>query len=234
MKKRSRNILITILALILVLLFCFFIFKARVNIEQFSTIKEEEIYYYIDDYKNSYIGKIVLDKNDNISQLLNIEDDLNDIFEPIYFQNKDVILFTNNMSIIRPTMGFKQNKLLYYTTVEKKDDNIIIKNSVTNTTIANSFIFDGINTYFFLDNVKIILGDKEIELSPLSYVRCAYKDYVYIYDYSSKNMTTFKNVDYIVYAETDNYKINLSTDNVAVGNKSIILIKNIDKLPVLR
>ena len=234
MKRRRNEFIFSIIGLCLILFFVFFIFRARNNIEQYSITKEEKIYYYIDDYRNDYNGKIVLDQNDNISELLEIESSLKDIEEPIYFVNQKKVLFPNNMSIIRPTLGFKQNKLIYFTTLTKTDTYPILKNKGVETDITNAFIYDGVNTYFFIDKTVLKYDGNIVELSPFSYVRCSYKDYLYIYDYDTDSLTAIKDVDYIVYAESNGYEINLSTDSLKIGDQSFILAKNIEKLPNLK
>ena len=100
--------------------------------------------------------------------------------------------------------------------------------------IANAFVYDGVNTYFFIDDVEIEFGKEKIKLPSFSYVRCDYKDYLYIYNYETKEMNYYEKVDNIVYAKTNNYTINLSTDNLSVGDNSIILVKNIEKLNNLK
>ena len=75
-------------------------------------------------------------------------------------------------------------------------------------------------------------NDHEVELPKFSYVRCGYKDYLYFFNYETKEMTANIDADYIVTAKNNDYTINLSTDNLIVGDQSIILMKNISKLLV--
>jgi hypothetical protein len=42
------------------------------------------------------------------------------------------------------------------------------------------------------------------------------------------------NANYLVYASTAGYKINLSTDNLQVGDSSFVLVKDINKLPIIK
>ena len=54
------------------------------------------------------------------------------------------------------------------------------------------FLYDGKDLYFFLDEVTLIVGNKEITLSPMSYVSCSYLNMVEYYDYSNDKYVTIE------------------------------------------
>ena len=230
MKKIKSELILGILACLLIGIFIFFMLRARDNIEQYTTSSTEDIYFYIDDELVEYKGKITLNRFNNVTELRGGEVDLDNINEPIYYKNKDKVIFPNQMSIIRPTIGMKQNRINYFTTVEKTENYIKLNNVNLDMNVSNAFIYDGVNTYFFIDDVTIKLKDEQIELPSLSYVKCGYKDVLYVYNYETKEMKFYDNINYIVTAENKFYTINLSTDNLSVGEDSIVLVKNIDKL----
>lgn len=234
MKKFKNEIVLFVIIVLLMFVFLFFMSRARNTIEQYSISKEEEIYFYVDDLLMEYTGKVVLDRNNNVTNLTSEDNDWKNLSEPIYFKNKDKVIFPNSMSIIRPSGSLKQNRLNYFTTVEKEKVNSRLSNVNLNMEISDAFIYDGVNTYFFIDDVTLELGEEKIELPAFSYVRCAFKDYLFIYNYDTKEMISKENVDYLVFAETDGYRINLSTDNLLINDKSVILIKNIDKLTAIK
>ena len=234
MKEHKNEIILSAIGLVLIGVFIFFMIRSRNHIEQYSFSKNEEIYYYIDDTLMEYKGKVVLDRNNKVTNISADESDWKTISEPIYYKNEEKVIFPNSMSLVRPTLGFKQNRLNYFTVLQNTPTNIKISNTDVDMSISNAFLFDGVNTYFFIDNVKLEYNDKTIDLPRFSYVRCGYKDYLYIYNYETKEMTADTEANYLVFASTAGYKINLSTDNLSVGENSFVLAKDVEKLPIIK
>ena len=233
MSKFKNEIILSGLVILLLFIFIFFMLRSRNSIEQYSTTKDEEVYYYIDDILVEYKGQLTLDRNNNITNISTNNGEWKDISEPIYFKNEEKVLFPNTMSIVRPTLGMKQNRLNYFTEVKQTPAYIKVTNVNLDANVSNAFLFDGVNTYFFIDDMVLNFNDHEMELPKFSYVRCGYKDYLYIYNYETKEMIANTNADYIVEASTNDYTINLSTDSLSVGEQSVILNRSISKLPVL-
>ena len=234
MKKYKSEVILGIIAIVLVIIFIIFIFIARNSIEQYSTSQTEKIYYYIDDELMEYDGKLTLDKNKKITDFYNSEIDLDTLTDPIYFKNEDKVLFPVSMSVVRPTLGMKQNRIQYFSTISKTQTYTKVSNVNLDMNISNAFLYDGVDTYFFVDDVTLTLGKKTIELPAFSYVRCGFKSFVYVYDFEAKTMSKYTDIDYLVYASNNNYRINLSADNIDYNDTSILLMKKINNLPILK
>ena len=228
--KKKYKVMIGLLAIILICIFVLFLLLGKKKIDEYSISKEDNFYFYVDDQLMEYKGKATLNRDNKVTNLLIKEMKLDAVTEPIYYKNKNKVIFPNSMSIIRPTLGMKQDRINYFTTLEYDDPVVKLSNVDLDMEVSNAFIYDGGNTYFFIDDVKIEYGDQKIDLPALSYIRVGYKDYMYMYNYSTKEMKYYEKIDDIVYAKTANYVINLSTDNLSVGDNSVLLIKNIDKL----
>lgn len=231
-KKQELIISAFTIILIIILLICMIIGKMR--IENYTIDKTENFYFYIDQEYMEFEGEATLNRDKKVTNLVMNEIKLENVVEPIYYKNKKKVIFPNSMSIIRPTLGMKQDRINYYTTIEYKNPVNKISNVNLDMDIANAFVYDGVNTYFFIDDVELEFGKEKIKLPSFSYVRCDYKNYLYVYNYETKEMNYYEKVDDIVYAKTNNYTINLSTDNLSVGDNSIILVKNIEKLNNLK
>ena len=229
-EKPLHKIILVLFLLGLVFVVVYLLMNIKNDIETVSTTEEIDVYYYIDDEYNEYSGKLTVDRNNNITGLSDNKTNWDSVTEPIYYKNEDIVIFPKSVSLVRPTLGFRQNKITYFTKIQKTNTYPKLVGVDLDMEIANAFIYDGINTYFFLDNTTLTLKKEKIELPPFSYARCGYKDYCYIYNYETKEMKAYKDMDYMVYAESNGYKINLSTDNLSIGDQSIILTKNIDKL----
>ena len=76
------------------------------------------------------------------------------------------------------------------------------------------FLYDGKDLYFFLDEVTLIVGNKEITLSPMSYVSCSYLNMVEYYDYSNDKYVTIELGNENVYVKNDYMNIDVSLDKV--------------------
>ena len=79
----------------------------------------------------------------------------------------------------------------------------------------HAFYYDGKNMYFFIDKVTLIVGDRKIELSPLSYVNASYMSYVEYYDREN---------DIAEVIEITNEKVIVSNDymSIEVANDKVI------------
>jgi hypothetical protein len=83
MKNHSREFILSGVAIILLGLFIFFSLRSRNELEQFTTSKDEEVYYYVDDSLFEYKGKLVLDRNNKVTELSTNNGKWEDIMEPI-------------------------------------------------------------------------------------------------------------------------------------------------------
>ena len=85
------------------------------------------------------------------------------------------------------------------------------------------FLYDGKDLYFFIDNVTIVTGDREINLSPMSYVNCSYLNMIEYYD---KESDTYGSIDYdkgSVYVKNDYMNIDVSLDRVVYKDDFYLL-----------
>ena len=159
MSKFKNELILSGLVILLLAIFLFFMLRSRNNIEQYSTTKDEEVFYYIDDILMEYKGKITLDRNNNITNISEDKGEWKNISEPIYFKNEKKVVFPNPMSIVIPAMGMKQRRLNYFTEVIQTETSTKLHNVNLDKTVANAFLYDGVNTYFFLDDMVLEFND---------------------------------------------------------------------------
>ena len=86
------------------------------------------------------------------------------------------------------------------------------------------FLYDGKDLYFFIDTVTLKVGDKEITLSPMSYIDCSYLNLLSYYD---KESDTYELV------ETKYMTIDVSSDEIIYKDDFTMLINNFSSLPKL-
>ena len=99
--------------------------------------------------------------------------------------------------------------------------------------MTNAFVYDGYDVFFFLEGGTISYGDKIIEVSEMSFVRCEYKGALAIYNYEKNEMIYEEKVEGNVVVKFRNYSVDLSNDLLNVDGKSSLLIRNVDAQQLL-
>ena len=138
------------------------------------------------------------------------------------------------MSVIFPLANSLQKKIPYFTELDGTEMVSFLKNSNLEYQLFNAFLFDGNDMYFFPDGITIKFMDREISLSPYSYVIVNFNQEVIYYNYEMDIADVVENVTGDVLAVGDGYNINLSIDAVIYGEKSRLLLKNLEYLDNLK
>ena len=104
-----------------------------------------------------------------------------------------------------------------------KNDLVYLRLNRLDKTFDHMFLYDGKDLYFFIDNVTIVTLDREINLSPMSYVNCSYLNMIEYYD---KESDTYGSIDYdkgSVYVKNDYMNIDVSLDRVVYKDDFYLL-----------
>ena len=231
-KKTSSIILgaIIILLVAVVVVNLFFINKDLNS----KKIKNEDVYVYFGDEKFNYKGNITLDHEGKITNIKFNNKKVTLYSEPIYYAKKKRVILPVPYSVVNTSIGL-QNKVVFYTEIVNIDDDYYLVNDELNYKLNNHFLFDGADMYIFIQTSTVTFGDKEVEISPLSYVNYVFdtKD-LYIYNYEKQKIEYYENVDQDVFVSNKNYKVNLSSDNLIYNDKQKLLMKNFDYLKKLK
>jgi hypothetical protein len=233
--KIAPFFLFTVIAVIVVVVVILSSHYARKEIEEYS-IRNKNVYTYIGGEKFEFSGKITLNRKNTVTNLELNGGTFELTRQPLYLEGEDGVVFPYSMSVVYPAFGVTQYKINYFTLAELDSNNQVIltgtdlKDYVLNT----SFVYDGNDIYFFVDETKIAFDDKEITIPALSFVSCEYKGELEIFDYSKKTSEVYSDIKSDVMAIDKNFKLNLSHDSVVLSNSSALLIKTIDKLSRLK
>ncbi len=231
-KKRKVNFkFITILSIILIVIVVF-IFQSMIRKEDKLILNETDLYQYVEDNKVEYKGNVEIDKNNDITTISfdNMDKKVTLDTTPVYYVNEKKVILPKNMSIIFPKEG-TQYKINYFTYLTMNDHNeVTIKDRTTKKMIEDCFIYDGKDIYLLIGNYKAKVEDKEFELSSLSYLRVDnLNGKIEVYDYAQDKMTII-NSDKELILTNDRVTINTTLDLFDNGEKSVLLIKLVDKL----
>lgn len=226
--KKNIKWFAVILLIIVVILF----FVLRKKTDEF-VVEDHDLYQYLTGIKVEYTGSIKMNKSDNDKiTMINFKDDVTVDLDstPIYYKDENKVLFPKNMAVLKPTEG-TQFKINYYSTLEKEKTGIYVKDRDLHKYLVNAVLYDGRDIYFFIDKVKVSIGDDSYDLDPLSYIVVdEYNKIVYLYNKTTDKMITIDGNEDEVIISTKNYKINASLDVMYYNKKSKLLIKDISVL----
>ncbi len=240
-KKYSKNdTLIKLGLLITVIVFVVIIFKIlhkeKLQDERIS-ITNNTLYQYFMGEKSEYTGKIELFKEDDDTKLV-ADDDITVYPDTVPIYYKDILgkaMFAKEMELVTVDEGMY--KLSDYTEINTVNNDIFAKrfNKKEQKALINSFIYDGSDLYFFLDNTTVRIGETEYELSPLSYAIVNYRTNVELYNYEKDEYTIIDDEesllpDVMAINHSGNYKINMSVDSISTEKSQYLLISTISNL----
>ena len=147
----------------------------------------------------------------------------------ILFTNRDNVIFPKEMSIVLPLINSQyQVNSLSEVYIENGLYYLNIRN--LNKSLKHAFFFDGGNLYFFVDEVVLTVGDEKIELSPMSYVNCLYKNFIEYYDKKSDTFGTIDLVNQKVTVSNDYMTVDVASDKVIYEDNFFLLTKNFSYL----
>lgn len=236
--KRYNLAKIGIVLVAVILIFIIYrIFNAVVLKNEQIDLTGNNYYQYLVGLYYEYSGKIELAKKGDIKQLLFENGKVTTLDStPIYY--KDIlgkVIFPEKMAVVDAESGaiYKTDE---FSVLLKDGTNMNIKKFKKNNTknIKNTFLYDGRDMYFFLENMTITIGKKKYEVSPLSYAIVNYRQNVEIYNYDKNEYTVVdektatSNSDVIATNKNEDYSINMSVDSFKTNSVDQLLIKNME------
>lgn len=226
--KNKYNILIP-LFLLIVLLIALLLYAREYKNNRYADTKEVEVYQYFSGVKMEYTARISRNRKNVILDYENNEFAVSLDSTPIYMKDSDNVIFSKEMSVVFPlkNIEYQVNALAE---IYKENDLYYLNIRNLNKTFEHVFYFDGNNLYFFVDKVTLKIGDRSIELSPMSYVSCSYLNFVEYYD---KENDTFEIIDINnekVIIENDYMSIDVASDKVIYKDSFSLLTKDFSTL----
>lgn len=229
--KNKYNILIP-LCLVLVLLIAILLYAKEYKNNRYAELKEIEVYQYFSGIKMEYIANMGRNKKNVILDYQSEDFAVNLDSTPVYIKENGNVIFPKEMSIIFPLKDkqYRVNALAEVYT-ENKLYYLNIRN--LNKVLENVFYYDGNNLYFFVDKTTLVIGDREISLSPMSYVSCSYQNLVEYYDKENDVFETINITNEKVIVENDYMSIDIASDKVIYKDSFSLLTKDFSMLSKL-
>ena len=240
MQKKITNFfkenfkLIIPLALILVIFIAFFIYYKVSISDTYREYKNTRVYQYFYNEKYEYNAKIGFNRKKEIVEFETKDYDITYDSTPIYYKKENKVIFPTNMSVVMPTLNCSEYLTPKYSLITKKHSNNYLKTTKYDNKLGHYFLYDGLNLYFFLDEVKLTINNQEIKLSPLSYVYTSSTNQnVSYYDKKTDTSKTIEAKDYKTTVENDYYKVNINTDQIDYYGENVILTSQITSLSTI-
>ena len=190
---------------------------------------KEPIYRYDTGARLDYTGRTAFERDEETGQLTLKNSGKTEVLDsaPIYFtENKNKILLPAQMAVVFPDVR-KHGRGGFNMEIEKGDNgSFIAKVRGDSVDVTNSFLYDGNNTYVFLEPMTITMGLEEIDLPAYSYAYVYYNLRVeFISPDSSVNIITQTGEVIVLATAKDlSYEIDLSKDILRTNEGEILLI----------
>ena len=225
--KKKYNILIPIF-LIIVILVAVFLYAREYKNNRYAEYKEVNVYQYFSGNKMEYVAKIGRNRKKVVLNFEAKENAFTLDSTPIYINEKETeeVIFPKEMAVFFPI----KNKI-YQT---EALTNLYIKNDITylrikklDKALDHMFLYDGRDLYFFIDETTLSVGDREITLSPMSYVSCSYTNMLEYYDKANDKYEIIELKDERVYVKNEYMNIDVTLDKVIYKDSFYLLGGNL-------
>ena len=233
--KKKKDLIVRLCSIVAILIVIAIAYNFIKNLQtvKFST-GEYKLFQYVMGSKNEYSVIVEMSNKKDITKLETKEGTIYLTSIPVYFlENRDKAILPAEMEIAFPIESGKLNKVGSLATVYIDFGDVYIKKGDVNKKLENTFLYDGNDLYFFVENTVVTVNGEEYKLPPLSYVNATYKGYVEIYNYDTDEYIYVEDVDGDVIAQADAYQINLSDDKLKCEDTEQLLIRRIKDLPNL-
>jgi len=221
--KKKYNILIPIFLLVVVLI-AVLLYTREYKNNRYANLDDIDVYQYFSGTKMEYTATIGRNKKNVILSFENKDFDVNLDSTPVYLKDNDSVVFPKEMSLVFPLKD-REHLVAPLSEIYKENDLYYLNIRNLNKDFNHSFLYDGKNLYFFIDEVSIFINDEVIKLSPMSYVNYSYLNLLEYYDRESD---TYKQIDVTsgnVYIENDYMKVDIGLDKI-IYEKSFTLLTN--------
>lgn len=231
--KRSRALTVGAVIALLGAIYAVWVFLGNKDILVINEDLQISMIGTIEDYK----GKTKMHYENGAMQFENGTTKLTLQGVPVYYKDQDKVILTKSMIFTNYDTS-TLNRVSYLTTLQKNDNvfEITIEKNKERT-VSGGYLFDGKNTYLFLDPVTVTWNDMVLELAPLSYIYVANKQCFYYYSSDTKEADYIEIESGAVLAEeqTGKYVLNLSQDMVDLPNgKSLLLMSNPEAIDLMK
>lgn len=191
-----------------------------VTMEAKSVQPGAPLYQYFLGIRFDYGAEATLDIQDNGKVTINHDyGEASTDSSPVYYQEEDRFILAYAMNFVSPFYATEEYAPIF-AEFYSENGRVYYENNMVNKEITRGFLFDGSNTYVFLEPMYFKWGGRTQEVSAFSFATVSSKGTVILYDYDTEELTTFSTGTYEVTAENlyKTYSVSLSYDSVKMDD----------------
>lgn len=230
-KYMKENYKLMIPIILMVVLFLAFIIYYKVSLSNnYTKDTDGKFYQYFYDKKYEYDGVVTTNKRGEVVDFKSISLEVNFDSTPVYYQDKEKVIFPEDMSVVMPTLSCAEYLSSGYSVITLKDGVYNLVTKKYNNKLNHYFLYDGKDLYFFIENIKLKYNSEEVTLSAFSYVIVKPNKYVAYYD---KKNDIYKTIDLTseeVIVSNDYYTVDLASDMIDYQGTNVLLTSGIENL----
>ena len=216
--KQRYKIFIPVMVVFVLLITVYFWYR-EYKYDNYRNKEEVAVYQYFAGQKIEYTA-IITSNLKNVIVGIDAKDRKIEYSSiPVYYKEKDIVIFPKEMSIVFPVNNSSQYKLYKYSKYEKVDTAHLITNGSDSGYFYYFFLYDGDGLYFFPDEVTLNIDGKEYaHLGPMSYLS-------YVGGYTLKYYD--KKNDKSEFLEVEGKKITITSESININvNESYFKVFN--------
>ena len=222
--KRKYKILIPIMVVLVLLVTVYFLYR-EYRYDTYRNKEEVKVYQYFGGVKHEYTAIVSYNLKKVMVNVEGKDENIKYDSTPVYYKDKDKVIFPNEMSIVFPIMDASQYRLVKYSTYEEIDKQKMITSGRDNGVYNNFFIFDSEGLYFFPEEVTLKIDGKDYtKLSANSYAEVV-GGYTLTYYDKEKDKSEVIEIDGKEVTVVNDYMdLSLTSRYFKVYNKKILLV----------
>lgn len=128
-----------------------------------------DAYQYFNDRRFGYPAGTKLELKENEITLKAGNSSASADTTPIYYAEKEELVTTRNMSYVNPRTGEERYLPIFTTLYKNADGQVCIRKNKKELVLDGGFLFDGQDTYVFLDPVTLNYAGRKYEAAPFSF-----------------------------------------------------------------
>jgi len=231
---RQYKVLIPVMVVVLLLIVLLFFYK-EYQYDNYRNKVKENVFQYFNSVRFDYTAEITYNLKDAIVGVRAIDEKINYDATPIYYRDEKKVLFPQEMTIVFPLSYASQYKLYRYATYYTTESFQYIKNNLDTSQYNKFFLYDGKKVFFFPDEVKLLINDKEYKtLSPMSYVSIVGNTTLTYFDYEKEESEFIEIEKKNIKITAENMMINLTERYVESFGEEILLFPPNNLKPVFK
>ena len=205
--KKRYKILIPVMVIFVLLISMYFLYK-EYRYDYYRNKETVSVYQYFGGNIYEYDAIITYNLKKVIVDVTSTKTQINYDSTPIYFKDKDKVIFPKEMTIAFPLRAGSQYKLYNFSVYEQINNENFITTGADKDKYEKFFLFDGKGTYFFPEPVTLkINGTEYTNLGRMTYIKIVGGNTMTYYD---------KENDKTEFLEVVGKKITVSSENINV------------------